>query len=252
MENVSFNNAKPYRLYFLNLILFSNFVFFNQCNTPVEKEHPIEDSHILYSNYENSKGVIIHKNIKVQTKLSDATLEFENFKSTEYVEYNKKVAESVAKVKENLDHLNVDGWKYITPKGILILSFTAALVIPIPGTFETLTTIGFISMGVQRLRETDQGKAQRIKLTDVLSECSEAYDKLTHIEKTTLPDFKTKWTKYFSNKDNHVRNTHDATDIRVYDTMWNKYKNERDNLKKTIDLELEHANNQCSYSKLGD
>ncbi len=252
MEKYSSNKIQSHRLIAFTYILLLSFIVLIKCTTPVEKEHPIEETHILYSNYENSKGIVIHKNIKVQTKLSDAVREFENFKTTEFVEYDKKVKESSAQVKENLDHLNVDGWKYITPKGILVLSFTAALVIPIPGTFETLTTIGFITMGVQRLIESDKSKAQRIKLADVLAECSEAYDKLTHIEKNTLPDFQTKWTKFFSNKDNYIKNTHDATDIRVYDTIWNKYKNERDNLKKTIDLELEHANNQCSYSKLGE
>jgi hypothetical protein len=250
MEKNSFIKFRLYRLIAFPCILLFNFIAFTQCNTPVEKEHPIEDTHILYSNYENSKGIVIHKHIKVQTRLTDAIQEFEQFQSTEFKEYNAKVEASAAKAKENLDHLNVDGWKFITPKGILILSFTAAIFIPIPGTFETLTTVGFITMGVQRLIETEKSKAQRIKLTDVLAECSEAYDKLTHLHKTTFPDFKTKWTKIFYNKDNHVKNTLDPTDIRVYDTVWNRYKNERENLKSMVNIELEHANNQCSYSKL--
>lgn len=224
-------------------------LFLLACNTPSEKEHPIEDTHIFYSNYENSKGITIHKNIKIQTRLKEVTAELEKFKAIEYVEWIASIEKANTTVKENLEHLNVDGWKYITPKGILVLAFTAAVVIPIPGTFETLTTIGFISMGVQRLRETEHAKEQRIRLADLLSECSEANDKLTQLQKTALPEFYSKWTKILYNKDNHVRNTNDPTDIRVYDILWNKYKLEKQNLKNTIDLELDHANNQCYYLK---
>ncbi|HNN79395.1 MAG TPA: hypothetical protein PKL30_10975 [Leptospiraceae bacterium] len=221
--------------------------FLQACHSTTEKEHPIEDTHIFYSNYKNSKGVVIHKNIKIQTRLIDVTQELESLEKIEIQEWISKIDKALSTVNQNIEHLNVDGWKYITPKGILILAFTAAVVIPIPGTFETLTTIGFITMGVQRIREKEEDKQNRIRLSDLLSECSEANDKLTHLRKTTLPDYLKKWSKIFYNKDNHVRNANDPADIRVYDVLWNRYKIEKENLKNTIDLELEHANNQCYF-----
>ncbi|HNF27201.1 MAG TPA: hypothetical protein PKV80_22195 [Leptospiraceae bacterium] len=225
-------------------------VFFLHCSSAKEKEHPIEEPDILYSNYQNSKGMIIHKNIKVQMKTADALADIENFKENDYKKYENVLTERLQTVDDKLGHLKIDGWKYISAKSILLIALTSALIIPIPGTFETITAAGFIVMGVQRFRETEEDKVNRIKLSDLLDECAEAHDNLKELKKNSLPDFYKKWHKNFNDKNHHVKNISDPTDIRIYDRFWNTYTAEKEHIIKSIEIELEHADNQCSYIKL--
>ena len=87
-------------------------------------------------------------------------------------------------------------------------------------------------------------------LSDLLDECAEAHDNLKELKKNSLPDFYKKWHKNFNDKNHHVKNISDPTDIRIYDRFWNTYTAEKEHIIKSIEIELEHADNQCSYIKL--
>lgn len=195
--------------------------------------------------YQNLAGETIQTKIHAKMKLETAKEDLQKFQKIESVQWKEQIDRTMSSIETSEKKLSEDSKRMITLKGILLVSVPAALLIPVPGTFEVLTTIGLAAMAYQRIRETKSEKTKRIVLSNLLDECSEAKSILLELKKFDIDNFHWKWNRKLHEAEHLVVNEDDEKDIRVLDIIYSEFVNDKMNFEKLLKSKIEASQNKC-------
>ncbi len=200
-----------------------------------------ENKYIL--TFVDNEGKVFSANLGVKTKYLDATKDLNAFRHDFYATTNQRF---FARMEEMEKHVNELKQHSASLTRRLAAALAIALLVPIPGAFETTLTIGLVYVTYKKLTETDDEKFRKKHVESLIEECLSNIRRLRNFQTYTLIPFPFIWEKEFQEEQNHFVNVDDETDIRLLDSIMERYLSEKESLKIISQNELLQSQHHCS------
>ncbi|EPG73837.1 hypothetical protein LEP1GSC058_2513 [Leptospira fainei serovar Hurstbridge str. BUT 6] len=224
-------------------VLLISELLLNCSSFPRGEKADITADHRYLLLYKNEEGQLFTANLSVQSRYSDALFDLKRFRVEVLRPLGEKFVERLTEIDLQTIELKKDSTSIVRRLGAAL---AIALVVPVPGAFETTLTVGLIYVTYKKITEKKEDVIRKRHVEDLIRECQKVEDSLEAFKKEHLVPFASKWERNFQEESNHFVNSSDLSDIRLLDSLMQKYSSDKEWLKVNAEWELNSSRQHCS------
>ncbi|WP_246032160.1 hypothetical protein [Leptospira fluminis] len=229
------------------LILAFSFSQITCSSFPRSQKSRISKDNRYFLLYQNDEGKLFITDLSVQSRYSDAIADLRKFHEEIIKPLERRFDLRLHDIDRDTTELKKDSTSIVRRLGAAL---AIALVVPVPGAFETTLTVGLIYVTYKKITEKPEDVLRKKHVEDLIGECQKTEKSLKNFRDDHLTRFVSKWENLFREETNHFVNSDDEADIRLLDSLREKYQLDKDLLKKSAEFELKSSAYHCNRGLL--